>query len=577
MPYLASTLQHQWRRLKLTTKFSLILSAVFVSTIGIAGVIIHQAVHKQADHELESRGQLLMALVDQLEQDDFPSEAYPVVSTLCETQASLCYKVLVPDFGTMVQDTDELAEALKIQFQNQPDQEMLSGYITHADQENFYLARLQEQDGTLQVQAVFIPSAPAKELANANFWMEMGTLVVFLGLTLLLVNDLIRRTVLKPIQPITQLAHRLKENPTHPLDESSSEIQLLHHHAHHDDEIGQLAGVLHHVFTHFRHRSSRPPKVPAANPNAVPNSVQALLSQTQISFTHDLLAKSRQVRQQLGETQDFDLLRCLQSVDFLQDFTEVQLQDLMASGYQRQYEPGEVIFREGELGQIFYIILNGVIQSQVDHPERQGNKWVSGDAFGETALLSGVARQNTILAVERTTLFLIEDQAFQRLLRQYPQLGNRLLQRQTQLADVLRQVDYFQNWSEIEFQQLLEQGYRLNLATGESFTPEPAKIYIVISGGIEIPDQGITLSAGNCWGELSLLFTDLPSIQGQTFSQTSLFIVETSDLLSLLKRYPHLVDGTANVLWQRKPERQGHQLPSLSWIRDRLQSQLPPI
>lgn len=579
MPYFASAFQHQWRRLKLTTKFGLVLSTVFVATTGIAGVIIHQSVHQQAEHELESRGQLLMALVDQLEQEDSASEAYPVVSALCETQPSLCSKVLVPESGSVIQDTDQLAETLKTQFQNQPDQATLSGYITHADQENYYLARRQEQDGSLQVQAIFIPAAPAKKLAKANFWMEMGTFVVFLGLTLFLVNDLVRRTVLNPLQPVTQLAHRLRQNPTRLLDESSSEIQHLHYHAQQGDEIGQLAGALHHLFTTFHHHPSSPAPIPAANPDTVPNSVQALLRQTQMTYTHELLEKARQVRQQLGQTQDFDLLRCLQSVDFLQDFTEPQLQDLIACGYQRQYEPGEIIFREGEWGQIFYIVLNGVIQSQVDHPERQGNKLVSGDAFGETALLSGVTRQSTIQAVERTTLFLIEDQAFQRLLRQYPQWGNRLVQRQSQLAEILRQVDYFQNWSEIQFQQLLDRGYRQNLAAEASFTPVLAKVYVVISGGIHIQDQDITLSPGDCWGDLSLLFEDLPPIHGQTLAQTSLFLLESSDFFSLLKRYPHLVDVMANVLWQRQPQEQRYRLPAngLSWIRDRLQSQLPPI
>lgn len=577
MPYLASAFQHQWRRLNLTTKFGLILSTVFVATTGIVGVIIHQSVQKQANHELESRGQLLMALVDQLEQEDSASEAYPVVSSLCETQPSLCYKVLVPESGSAIQDTDQLAESLKTQFQNQPDQESLSGYITHADQENYYLARRQEQDGTLQVQAIFIPTAPAMELAKANFWMELGTFVAFLGLTLFLVNDLVRRTVLNPLQPMTQLAHRLTQTPTSPVDESSSEIQHLHHHARQGDEIGQLAGALHHLFTTFRHGPSSPTPTPTTN--AVPNSVQALLSQTQMTDTRELLAKARQVRQQLEQTQDFDLLRCLQSVDFLQDFTEDQLQDLSAYGYQRQYEVGEIIFREGEVGQMFYIVLNGVIQSQVDHPERQGNKLVSGDAFGETALLSGVTRQLTLQAVERTTLFLIEDQAFQRLLRQYPQWGNRLVQRQTQLTEILRQVDYFQDWSEIQFQQLLDRGYRQNLAAGESFTPELAKVYVVISGDIHIREQNITLSPGDCWGDLSLLFEDLPPIHGQTLSQTSLFMLDASHLFSLLKRYPHLVDVTANILWQRQPQEQRYRLPAngLSWIRDRLQSQLPSI
>lgn len=56
MPYIASALQRQWRRLNLTTKFSLILSMVFMATTGIAGVIVHQSVHRQADHELSPGG-----------------------------------------------------------------------------------------------------------------------------------------------------------------------------------------------------------------------------------------------------------------------------------------------------------------------------------------------------------------------------------------------------------------------------------------------------------------------------------------------------------------------------------------
>src|SRR6516225_2616246 len=69
----------------------------------------------------------------------------------------------------------------------------------------------------------------------------------------------------------------------------------------------------------------------------------------------------------------------------------------------RQYEPGEVIFRENDIGEIAYVIVSGRVEvlknlgGQNIHIAYIG----AGEPFGEMSMIDEKPRSATIVAVER--------------------------------------------------------------------------------------------------------------------------------------------------------------------------------
>jgi CRP-like cAMP-binding protein len=76
----------------------------------------------------------------------------------------------------------------------------------------------------------------------------------------------------------------------------------------------------------------------------------------------------------------------------------------------RSVEAGETIIREGDAGDLFYIVEDGRCEVWVDG-ERVREAW-PGEAFGEIALLRDVPRTATVTALEDTKLLALERDDF---------------------------------------------------------------------------------------------------------------------------------------------------------------------
>lgn len=84
----------------------------------------------------------------------------------------------------------------------------------------------------------------------------------------------------------------------------------------------------------------------------------------------------------------------------------------------KDYGPGQVIFREGEDGEIMYIIQEGTVEIL----KKSGNiEWVvallgRGDFFGEMALVSRIKRTATARAVDQVKLLAFDRAGFQQMI-----------------------------------------------------------------------------------------------------------------------------------------------------------------
>jgi hypothetical protein len=109
-------------------------------------------------------------------------------------------------------------------------------------------------------------------------------------------------------------------------------------------------------------------------------------------------------------------------------FSEVAAEDLapMALAAEEQrFATGEVILREGEVGDVLYVILQGEVV--VSRGDTELNHLNVGDAFGEMAVLDAQPRSATITAFEDTVVLAIDSEDFYDVLQEQAEIAQGII------------------------------------------------------------------------------------------------------------------------------------------------------
>jgi small-conductance mechanosensitive channel/CRP-like cAMP-binding protein len=126
------------------------------------------------------------------------------------------------------------------------------------------------------------------------------------------------------------------------------------------------------------------------------------------------------------------IVRALRQIDLLAVLENSELHALAEHVGTRLYGRGEVLARQGEVGDTFFIIRSGRVRIDVDDilgdtmAAVTVNHLGPGDFFGEMALLTGAARGATVTAEEDTEILLVARQDLAPLLQANPELPERL-------------------------------------------------------------------------------------------------------------------------------------------------------
>ena len=131
-------------------------------------------------------------------------------------------------------------------------------------------------------------------------------------------------------------------------------------------------------------------------------------------------------------TQDFtkssntrkEIIANLARNDFFSSFTSEEISLLLYCSVKADYEKGEIIFSEGEIGRYFYAIISGEV---LIRREKSGNVLATlktGEVFGEMAVLDNNPRSASSVANSRVELYAFDGQ---RLLNDFPHLSVKLL------------------------------------------------------------------------------------------------------------------------------------------------------
>jgi potassium-dependent mechanosensitive channel len=118
----------------------------------------------------------------------------------------------------------------------------------------------------------------------------------------------------------------------------------------------------------------------------------------------------------------------IQKIPYFEAFSELQLRQLIEVGYRRRLNAWDTLFREDEPGDAFYIVLSGSVEVSIDKLNRKLATLEAGQSFGELALLLGIPRTATVRSREDTMLFAIDRVGFTKLLKDNPDIYQKLVQ-----------------------------------------------------------------------------------------------------------------------------------------------------
>ncbi len=120
-------------------------------------------------------------------------------------------------------------------------------------------------------------------------------------------------------------------------------------------------------------------------------------------------------------------MQFLANTELFGDLTDAQLALISQDIVSRHYEQGEVIFREGDPGEVLYLVQSGQVRIFVNSLDGSETSVIlfgrAGDIFGELAVIDGLPRSATAVALDKTTVYTIQRQVFSQHMRHMPQLS----------------------------------------------------------------------------------------------------------------------------------------------------------
>jgi signal transduction histidine kinase/DNA-binding response OmpR family regulator len=285
--------------LKLGPKFTLLLTIVFVLGILLSGVTLWATIQHEAEEDITMRAELLMQTMNSvrnytsnhiqpllekrlLTESEFIQETVPAFSARTvfdqfrnrPEYSSFFYKEATPN-PTNPQDLADSFEAdLFEKFHRQPELTALAGYHEIAGKQMYYTARplvmrevscLQchstpaaapksqlitygdktgygwRMNEVIAAQTIYVPADEVLEHGWHNMTLVMSIFSGIFAIAILLINRLLKRTVIQPIRQLTTIARHLGSGSLAPEQVKEFETPTIVKVAQRQDEPGQLA------------------------------------------------------------------------------------------------------------------------------------------------------------------------------------------------------------------------------------------------------------------------------------------------------------------------------------------------
>jgi NTE family protein/lysophospholipid hydrolase len=233
----------------------------------------------------------------------------------------------------------------------------------------------------------------------------------------------------------------------------------------------------------------------------------------------------------------------------------------------RHLASGEILFRQGDPADCFFVVSSGTLKVEVALPDNRKQVLAtlgSSDCVGEIALLCKKPRSATVYAASGSEVLKIPASALEQLFAAYPTAEKQFLlfasRRRLSLhlaslpllagidPSVLREFDSEENW--------------LQLAGGETLFAQgdpPDYLYILIHGRLQvIVERGSAeyevveqINPGACVGEMALLADEPRSATVRAIRDSELVRLSKDEFNLLLDRHPRGATEIGRILARR--------------------------
>ena len=118
-------------------------------------------------------------------------------------------------------------------------------------------------------------------------------------------------------------------------------------------------------------------------------------------------------------------VQALKRAPLFEDLSKKELTELARVSEDLEVPAGEVLCREGDTGQEFFVIVDGTIE--INAKGKSFGKRGGGDFVGEIALLEDTKRTATVIAKTPLRLFVLTRQDFRRLVDKNPSVERKVM------------------------------------------------------------------------------------------------------------------------------------------------------
>ncbi|MBI3177210.1 MAG: cyclic nucleotide-binding domain-containing protein, partial [Chloroflexi bacterium] len=219
-----------------------------------------------------------------------------------------------------------------------------------------------------------------------------------------------------------------------------------------------------------------------------------------------------------------DVTSLLERAPLFVSFTPEEIQAVARRLRSETFAAGVDIVRQGERGDRFYLLRRGRVKVLVRHDEgdeRMVNELVSGDYFGEAALLTGEPRNATVRALTPVEALSLRKRDFDRLVRAGFD-GGAKIDAALKRIGLLRRIPLFADFESYELKLVAAQLETQEAEAGATIIRQGEvgdKFYIVEAGEAAVrlrgPDgaevERARLGPGDYFGEIALLM-DVPRV-----------------------------------------------------------------
>jgi CRP-like cAMP-binding protein len=249
----------------------------------------------------------------------------------------------------------------------------------------------------------------------------------------------------------------------------------------------------------------------------------------------------------------------LPPIPLFSDLSKNAFIELMERMDIRNMTTGDVIVREGEVGNSFFIIASGQV-----HVEKTVNGTAihlatlnDGTFFGEIALLSDAPRTASVVADTDGELFEISRSVLDKVIAEYPSVHQVMMRfyKQRLLSNLLNTSPIFSRFDKTQRKALIEMFRSREVAPGEAVLTEGQKgdgLYVVLSGRCSVvkggrPIPGVQLKEGDVFGEMSLLTREPVSATIQANGRVIVLRLPRKQFNEVIMTHPQVLEMISEI------------------------------